>query len=109
MTDTVKVFQPVTEAVEKVIVLSPLHYEVNENDTTLHIAIRSNTDYELVIPTEAQEWITNRSTENASELTLSIQANPSAKEREASITVRNLIFDSEETISIKQTSMTALR
>ena len=102
--DTVRVFQPVVREVSKTVVLSPLNYHVGLQDTTIRLSLRGDADYEFVLPESAKAWVVNQSgvTSGVKNIDLMVRANGTAEDREVRITVRNKLFDTEETITIVQ-------
>lgn len=102
--DTVKVFQPMTQEVSKTVVLSALNYRVGVRDTIIRLRLRGDADYEFRMPTNAGDWVINRSGEISGmrNIDLMIRANETSEDREVRITVWNKLFDTEETITIVQ-------
>lgn len=102
--DTVRVFQPVVQEVSKTVVLSPLNYHVGLQDTTIRLSLRGDADYEFVLPESAKAWVVNQSgvTSGVKNIDLMVRANGTVEDREVRITVRNKLFDTEETITIVQ-------
>lgn len=102
--DTVRVFQPVVQEVSKIVVLSPLNYYVGLRDTMIRLSLRGDADYEFVLPESAKAWVVNQSgvTSGVKNIDLVVRANGTAEDREVRITVRNKLFDTEETITIVQ-------
>ena len=64
-------------------------YDIEGNGGNLLVKVRTNTEYEVVIPTEAQEWLSVADTRAMREETLTFTAtkNETGKERSAKVTL----------------------
>ena len=98
--ETVKVYQ---EGALPTIIVSGNPTEVSSAGGTITVEIRSNVDVSIVIP-KSCDWIRELTTKAMSTNTYVFEAlqNETYSPREATITFRNMQFDIEETLTVKQ-------
>lgn len=80
-------------------------YEIDLNGGTISIAVRTNLDYSVYIPTEAAAWLSaavSRAEVRDETLTLTIQANDTGAERSAVIELRSMSEEVLQRVEITQ-------
>ncbi len=100
LADTVHVYQ--SEYKELVIVQKD--YTLTGLATTLSVELRTNIDYDVIIPTDAQEWITHLDTRSirTDYVSLSIAKNETQYDREAEIIIKDKNGTLSDTLHIRQ-------
>lgn len=101
LADTVHVYQS-SEYKELVIVQKD--YSLSCLAATLSVELRTNIDYDVIIPTDAQEWITRLDTRaiRTDYVSLSIAKNETQYDREAEIIIKDKNGTLSDTLHIRQ-------
>lgn len=104
--EVISVYQ---EGFEPTIVLSRNEYKINSGENTIKIELKSNVDYEMVLP-ENVDWIKQSETRALSSYThyLSIAENDTYEMRETEICFTNSKYNVEEKVKIIQMQRDAI-
>ena len=96
-TETVNIYQ----AQKDELVLSKLEETVPAKGGEVRVQLRSNVDYEVIIP-EDIEWVELIQSDKADELVFNVKPNDKTEEREVGITVKDKNSDLSQIFTIKQ-------
>lgn len=96
-TETVNIYQ----AQKDELVLSKLEETVPAKGGEVRVQLRSNVDYEVIVPEDA-DWVEQIQSDKADELIFNVKPNDKTEEREVGITVKDKNSDLSQTFTIKQ-------
>ena len=96
-TETVNIYQ----AQKDELVLSKSEETVPARGGEVRVQLRSNVDYEVIIPEDA-DWVEQIQSDKADELIFNVKPNDKTEEREVGITVKDKNSDLSQTFTIKQ-------
>ena len=96
-TETVNIYQ----AQKDELVLSESEAFVPAKGGEVRVTLRSNVDYEVIIPEDA-DWVEQIQSDKADELIFNVKPNDKTEEREVGITVKDKNSDLSQTFTIKQ-------
>ena len=96
-TETVNIYQ----AQKEELVLSESEAFVPAKGGEVRVTLRSNVDYEVIIPEDA-DWVEQIQSDKADELIFNVKPNDKTEEREVGITVKDKNSDLSQTFTIKQ-------
>ncbi len=99
--DTVHIHQL---AGTSILILSQSIYDISSEGATIEVELKSNTDYNIVIPNTALEWISNIPTraERTDKICLKIEKNTTYEDRAAEIIIEDRYSTLKEVLCINQ-------
>lgn len=99
---TIKVYQSQEDA----IIISNKREDISNNSQTLYVELKTNVNFEVVIPEAAKSWVSYSTTRTlrTETLSLSIAENKNYKNRTAEIYIKNKITTLKDTLTISQDS-----
>lgn len=99
--DTVHIHQL---AGTNILILSQSIYDISSEGATIEVELKSNTDYNIVIPNAALEWISNIPTraERTDKICLKIEKNTTYEDRAAEIIIEDRYSTLKEILRINQ-------
>ena len=106
LTSTIKVFQSQEDA----IILSNKREDLSNEGQTLSVELKTNVDFEVIIPQAAKSWVSYTGTRalRTETLTLNIAANESYDARSTEIYVKNRATSLQDTLTINQSARLGL-
>ena len=104
--NTIQIFQSQTDA----IIISKKKYELNNSNQSIEVALKTNVDFEVIIPQSGKDWITYSGTKALRDetLILGIKANTTYSSRTSEVYVKNKKTNLQDTISINQSQLDGL-
>lgn len=98
--DVIHVFQSQEDA----IILSENRYNLTENAHKLDVEVKSNVDYKVIIPKEAQQWVSYVETRalRSETVVLAIAKNVDYNARVSEIYIKNIATNLQDTLTITQ-------
>ena len=106
ISSTIKIYQTQEDA----IILSEKDFDLSTESHSIEVEIKTNIDYEIVIPEDAKGWITHASTRalRTEMVIFDIDQNKDYEDRKAEIVVKDKKTDLQETVTIKQAANTGI-
>ncbi|MDD4032824.1 MAG: leucine-rich repeat protein [Bacteroidales bacterium] len=100
LSSTIKIYQ----SQEDVIILSHKSFELSSESHTLEVEMKTNVDFEVIIPEAANNWVSYTGTKalRTETLLLNITANDSDTPRSTELYVKNKANDLQDTLIVKQ-------
>ena len=100
MSSTITIFQSQEDA----IILSEKEFDLSSAAQSIDVEIKTNIDYEIIIPEEAKDWVTHSKTRalRTETVVLDIAQNKDYDDRTAKIIVKDKKTNLQETVTIKQ-------
>lgn len=100
LSSTIKVFQSQLDT----ILLSQKIYNLSSNSHEIEIELKTNVEFDVIIPDVANNWISESSTRllSAEKVILNITANESDRVRTADVVIKNIETNLQETLAINQ-------
>ena len=94
----------INQSQEDVIILSNKSFELSSDSHTLEIEVKTNVDFEVIIPEVANSWVSYTGTKalRTEILLLNIAANDSDATRSTELYVKNKANNLQDTLTIKQ-------
>ena len=98
--DIVQVFQSQEDA----IIISKNTYNLTENAHELDVEVKSNVEYEVIIPKEAQKWVSYVETRalKSETVVLAIAKNVDYNARTSEVYIKNIATNLQDTLTITQ-------
>lgn len=98
--DVIQVFQSQEDA----IILSKNRYNLTENAHKLDVEVKSNVDYKVIIPKEAQSWVSYVETRalRSETVVLAVAKNVDYNARSSEIYIKNIATNLQDTLIITQ-------
>ena len=106
LADTIHVYQ----AQKDELILTQDTYNVSSEGENINVELRSNVDYEVIIPEDVKDWV-NRITSRSSRvdnLIFNIAANPTYDNRSAKVIIKDKNSELADTLNINQTQVNAI-
>ena len=106
LADTIHVYQ----AQKDELILTQDTYNVSSEGENINVELRSNVDYEVIIPEDVKDWvtrITGRSS-RVDNLIFNIAANPTYDNRSAKVIIKDKNSELADTLNINQTQVNAI-
>ena len=106
LADTIHVYQ----AQKNELILTQDTYNVSSEGENINVELRSNVDYEVIIPEDVKDWvtrITGRSS-RVDNLIFNIEANPTYDNRSAKVIIKDKNSELADTLNINQTQVNAI-
>lgn len=106
LADTIHVYQ----AQKDELILTQDTYYVSSEGENINVELRSNVDYEVIIPEDVKDWvtqITGRSS-RVDNLIFNIAANPTYDNRSAKVIIKDKNSKLADTLNINQTQVNAI-
>ena len=106
LADTIHVYQ----AQKDELILTQDTYNVSSKGENINVELRSNVDYEVIIPEDVKDWV-NRITSRSSRvdnLIFNIAANPTYDNRSAKVIIKDKNSELADTLNINQTQVNAI-
>ena len=100
LSSTIKIYQ----SQEDVIILSNRIENISSESQTLEVELKTNIDFEVIIPEAVKAWISYISTRalRTETLLLSIAENKDYEDRSAVVYIRNKVTNIEDTLTVNQ-------
>ena len=100
MSSTITIFQSQEDA----IILSEKDFDLSNEAQSVEVEVKTNIDYEIIIPEDAKEWVSHSTTRalRTETVVLDIAQNMDYDERTAKIVVKDKKSNLQETVTIKQ-------
>jgi hypothetical protein len=100
MESTITIFQSQEDA----IILTEKDFELTNEAQSVEVELKTNIDYEIIIPEDAKDWVTHATTRalRTERVVLDIAENTDYDERTAEIIVKDRKTDLQETVTINQ-------
>ena len=98
--DVIQVFQSQEDA----IILSKNRYNLTENAHKLDVEVKSNVDYKVIIPKEAQSWVSYVETRalRSETVVLAVAKNVDYNARSSEIYIKNIATNLQDTLTVNQ-------
>ena len=106
LADTIHVYQ----AQKNELILTQDTYNVSSEGENINVELRSNVDYEVIIPEDVKDWV-NRITSRSSRvdnLIFNIAANPTYDNRSTKVIIKDKNSELADTLNINQTQVNAI-
>jgi len=106
LSSTIKVYQSQEDA----LILSEKNFNLSSEAQSVEVEIKTNIDFEIIIPEEAKEWVSHATTRalRTETVVLDVAENKEYDERTVEVIVKDKKTDLEETVTIKQAANTGL-
>ena len=106
MTSTITIFQSQEDA----IILSEKDFDISSEAQAVEVEIKTNIDYEIIIPEDAKDWVSHTKTRalRTETVVLDIADNKDYDDRTVEVIVKDKKTDLEETVTIKQAANTGI-
>ena len=100
LSSTIKVYQSQQDA----IILSNKSLDISNKQQTLEVELKTNVDFEVIIPNEAKGWVSHASTRalRSETVLLDIAANKAYDNRSTEVYVKNRTTSLQDTLTINQ-------